>query len=56
VAGPLGGSGGALVLLDGVTTGPADGGCRHGVAWFATRLGGALLELCVMRPELTLRA
>ncbi|MGP3969622.1 hypothetical protein [Streptomyces sp. 6N223] len=56
VAGPLDGGGGALVLLDGVTGGPTDGGCRHGVAWFVTRLGGALLELCVTRPELTLAA
>jgi hypothetical protein len=53
VAAPLDGGGGALVLLDGVTGGPTDCGCRHGVAWFATRLGGALLELCVTRPELT---
>jgi hypothetical protein len=47
---PAGGTGGALVLLDGVT-GPADGGtgCRHSVAWFAARLGGALLELAAAR-------
>jgi hypothetical protein len=53
VAGPLDGGGGALVLLDGVTGPPADDGCRHGVAWFTTRLGGALLEFCATRPELT---
>uniref|UniRef100_UPI000CD58C77 protein phosphatase 2C domain-containing protein n=2 Tax=unclassified Streptomyces TaxID=2593676 RepID=UPI000CD58C77 len=41
---PAGGEGGALVVLDGVT--PPDGpdGCRHGVPWFVSRLGGALLE------------
>ncbi len=54
VATPAGGAGGALVLLDGVTAWTTDVGCRHGVAWFATRLGGALLELAGVRPDLTL--
>jgi hypothetical protein len=49
-----GGVGGALVLLDGVTAGATDGGCWHGVAWFAARLGGALIELAATRPEATL--
>ncbi|MDT0341602.1 protein phosphatase 2C domain-containing protein [Streptomyces litchfieldiae] len=46
---PAGGSGGALVLLDGVTAPAGERGCRHGVPWFAARLGGALLELCASR-------
>lgn len=51
---PAGGRGGALVLLDGVTP-PADNGdCVHSVAWFTARLGGALLELSVSRPDITL--
>ncbi|WP_326596705.1 protein phosphatase 2C domain-containing protein [Streptomyces sp. NBC_01803] len=41
---PAAGVGGALVLLDGVTAPAGDFGCHHGVAWFAARLGGALLE------------
>ncbi|MFH8980633.1 protein phosphatase 2C domain-containing protein [Streptomyces varsoviensis] len=56
VALPAGGHGGVLVLLDGVTPPPADTGCTHGVPWFTSRLGGALLELCAARRELTLAA
>ncbi|WP_037913115.1 protein phosphatase 2C domain-containing protein [Actinacidiphila yeochonensis] len=41
--------GGALVLLDGVTPPPGNGGCVHSVPWFAARLGGALLELAARR-------
>ncbi|EMF02689.1 protein phosphatase 2C domain-containing protein [Streptomyces mobaraensis NBRC 13819 = DSM 40847] len=53
---PASGQGGALVLLDGVTPPPdGDDGCEHGVPWFTARLGGALLELCATRRELTLR-
>ncbi|ONK11379.1 hypothetical protein [Streptomyces sp. MP131-18] len=32
------------------------GGCAHGVAWFAARLGGALLERCATARESPLRA
>lgn len=54
VALPAFGRGGALVLLDGVTP-PRDGdGCLHSVPWFTARLGGALGELSVSRPELAL--
>lgn len=50
---PASGAGGALVLLDGVTapTEPVD--CRHSVAWFSSRLGGALLELLGSRAEMS---
>ncbi len=55
VALPASGHGGALVLLDGVTPPPDGGtGCMHGVPWFTARLGGALLELAVSRPDMTL--
>ncbi|ARQ68574.1 protein phosphatase 2C domain-containing protein [Streptomyces marincola] len=58
---PAGGTGGALVLLDGVTgpaaeSGTPPGGCGHGVAWFAARLGGTLLERCAAARESPLRA
>ncbi|MEU8349332.1 hypothetical protein [Streptomyces sp. NPDC048845] len=55
VALPASGSGGALVVLDGVTPPEEDTGCAHGVPWFTTRLGGALLELSGSRRDLTLR-
>ncbi|MEU4891497.1 hypothetical protein AB0B12_02050 [Streptomyces sp. NPDC044780] len=45
VALPASGSGGALVVLDGVTPPEGGDGCLHGVSWFTARLGGALLEL-----------
>jgi hypothetical protein len=54
VALPAGGHGGALVLLDGVTPPPGNGGCVHSVPWFTARLGGALLELSLSRPGSTL--
>jgi hypothetical protein len=54
VALPAAGQGGAVVLLDGVTPPPDNGGCVHSVPWFTARLGGALLELSVSRPELPL--
>ncbi|RLL68862.1 protein phosphatase 2C domain-containing protein [Streptomyces sp. Z26] len=53
VALPASGDGGALVVLDGVTP-PDDDGCAHGVPWFTSRLGGALLELAASRRDLTL--
>lgn len=54
VALPASGRGGALVLLDGVTPPPENGGCAHSVPWFTARLGGALLELTVSQREMTL--
>lgn len=54
IALPTPGSGGSLVLLDGVTP-PADGdGCTHSVPWYVARLGSALIELSVSRPDLSL--
>ncbi|MDT0308317.1 protein phosphatase 2C domain-containing protein [Streptomyces sp. DSM 44917] len=53
-AAPAGGRGGALVLLDGVTPPPGGDGCRHSVAWFAARLGGALLERAVAERHMPL--
>ncbi|SHK77796.1 protein phosphatase 2C domain-containing protein [Actinacidiphila paucisporea] len=54
VALPAGGHGGALVLLDGVTPPPGNGDCVHSVPWFTSRLGGALLEQSLSRPDGTL--
>ncbi len=51
VALPASGSGGVLVVLDGVTPPPDNGGCAHSVPWFTARLGGALLELAVSRRD-----
>lgn len=56
VALPAGGQGGAVVLLDGVTPPPADYGCRHSVAWFTSRLGGALTELSLSERDSPLTA
>ncbi|MBA0051558.1 hypothetical protein E0L36_11830 [Streptomyces sp. AJS327] len=55
VAVPALGTGGVLVVLDGVTPPRGDDGCVHGVPWFTARLGGALLELAGSHRELTLR-
>lgn len=54
VALPASGHGGTVVLLDGVTPPPGNGDCVHSVPWFTARLGGALLELSVSQPEMTL--
>ncbi|SCK11830.1 Protein phosphatase 2C [Streptomyces sp. WMMB 714] len=51
---PSSGEGGALVVLDGVTPPQGDVGCLHGVPWYTSRLGGALLELSTARRDLTL--
>ncbi|MET7439184.1 protein phosphatase 2C domain-containing protein [Streptomyces sp. NPDC005496] len=51
---PASGQGGALVVLDGVTPPAGDAGCRHSVPWFTARLGGALTELSVSQPDVTL--
>ncbi|MHC3472376.1 hypothetical protein ACYF6T_27280 [Streptomyces sp. 7R007] len=54
VALPASGQGGAVVVLDGVT--PPRGGtaCLHSVPWYTARLGGALTELTVSRPDVPL--
>ncbi len=52
---PASGAGGVLVVLDGVTPPPAGTGCGHSVPWFTARLGGAMIELCVSRADMTLR-
>ncbi|MFH8608216.1 hypothetical protein ACH4D5_12065 [Streptomyces sp. NPDC018029] len=54
VALPASGQGGSLVLLDGVTPPEGSVGCPHSVPWFTSRLGGALGELSVSRPDMTL--
>ncbi|MEU8724564.1 hypothetical protein [Streptomyces antimycoticus] len=54
VALPASGSGGALVVLDGVTPPAGDDGCAHGVSWFTARLGGSLLELSGSRRDMPL--
>lgn len=52
---PASGTGGTLVVLDGVTPPAGPDGCEHGLPWFVARLGGTLLEHCGARRELTLR-
>jgi hypothetical protein len=47
---------GAAVLLDGAGMAGTEAVCRHGVAWYAHRLGGALLGLLSLRPDLALPA
>ncbi|MGV9990686.1 protein phosphatase 2C domain-containing protein [Streptomyces sp. NPDC003374] len=54
VALPAFGQGGCLVVLDGVTPPRTGTGCLHSVPWFTARLGGALTELTVSCPDLTL--
>lgn len=51
---PASGRGGAVVVLDGVTPPQGDSGCLHSVPWFTARLGGALTELTVSRPDMPL--
>ncbi|MEU4428458.1 hypothetical protein AB0F81_48235 [Actinoplanes sp. NPDC024001] len=41
----------AAVLIDGAGIPGAVGVCRHGVAWYAARLGGALLALLSRTPQ-----
>ncbi|OIJ62541.1 hypothetical protein WN71_039050 [Streptomyces mangrovisoli] len=43
-----------MVVLDGVTPPAGHTGCLHSVPWFTARLGGALAELTVSCPDLTL--
>lgn len=47
---------GAAVLLDGAGIAGAESVCRHGVAWFAARLGGCLLALLTPAPDRPLAA
>ncbi|MFF4399330.1 protein phosphatase 2C domain-containing protein [Streptomyces sp. NPDC001480] len=51
---PASGQGGCVVVLDGVTPPKSGTGCLHSVAWFTARLGGALTELAVSLPDVTL--
>ncbi|MER5204386.1 hypothetical protein [Streptomyces sp. NPDC002825] len=51
---PASGSGGTVVLLDGVTPPAGDDGCVHTVPWFTARLGGALTELSGSRRDMPL--
>ncbi|WP_422774798.1 hypothetical protein ACN28C_25065 [Plantactinospora sp. WMMC1484] len=46
----------AAVLVDGAGIPGADAICRHGVAWYASRLGAALLGLLARLPEHSLPA
>ncbi|MFJ6211880.1 integrase [Streptomyces sp. NPDC092296] len=41
----------AFVVLDGVTPGPADPGCHHGVVWYVRQLGSRLLTAATAAPE-----
>src|SRR5690349_155692 len=46
----------AAVLIDGAGIPGADLVCRHGVAWYASRLGSSLLNLLFLEPECDLAA
>jgi hypothetical protein len=46
----------AAVLIDGAGIPGAESICRHGVAWYASRLGGSLLSLASLVPDRTLTA
>ena len=46
----------AAVLIDGAGIPGAESICRHGVAWYATRLGGTLLGLLALLPDRDLTA
>jgi hypothetical protein len=46
----------AAVLIDGAGIPGTESICRHGVAWYAHRLGGVLLALLSVRPEGSLAA
>jgi hypothetical protein len=46
----------AAVVIDGAGIPGGEAVCRHGVAWYATRLGGTLLALLSLRPDRTLPA
>src|SRR5688572_20450748 len=44
----------AAVLIDGAGIPGAEAICRHGVAWYASRLGGGLLTLLSLMPDRSL--
>ncbi|MFC8079067.1 integrase [Streptomyces sp. NPDC057307] len=46
----------AAVLIDGAGIPGAESTCRHGVAWYATRLGGTLLGLLALETDRGLAA
>lgn len=46
----------AAVVVGGAGIPGGEAVCRHGVAWYATQLGGTLLGLLSLRPEGTLAA
>ncbi|MEU8611371.1 hypothetical protein AB0C29_25630 [Actinoplanes sp. NPDC048791] len=46
----------AAVVVDGAGIPGAGSVCRHGVAWYAARLGGSLLSLLALMPESDLPA
>jgi len=46
----------AAVLIDGAGIPGAESICRHGVAWYAGRLGGGLLSLLALAPDSSLSA
>jgi hypothetical protein len=46
----------AAVLIDGAGIPGAEPICRHGVAWYASRLGGSLLSLLSLVPDRSLAA
>ncbi|WP_230689206.1 hypothetical protein [Catellatospora paridis] len=46
----------AAVLVDGAGIPGAEAVCRHGVAWYAVRLGGSLLGLLSLDPDRSLTA
>jgi hypothetical protein len=41
----------AVVLIDGAGIPGTESICRHGAAWYASRLGGSLLSLLSMRRD-----
>ncbi|WRZ91975.1 protein phosphatase 2C domain-containing protein [Streptomyces sp. NBC_01007] len=45
---------GVAVLLDGAGVAGGQTGCKHGVAWFSSTLGGVLLGTIVVQPALSL--
>ena len=46
----------AAVVVDGAGIPGAESVCRHGVAWYAARLGGSLLSLLALGPDRSLAA
>jgi hypothetical protein len=46
----------AAVLIDGAGISGTESICRHGVAWYASRLGGSLISLLSLVPDRSLSA